>query len=118
KYKILENVADATQTMGIEENVYKDLIPNNFTVPDELTSKIRMLRAETRLAATSANDPNRFILAQGLLLRGIIDTTITSLLVKYKDTLTKYNLWSGKPPHNDQTYSKSASVKNIYLYDK
>ncbi|MEY8436051.1 ATP-binding protein [Streptococcus hyointestinalis] len=118
KRKILESVADATQTMGIEENVYKDLIPNNFVVPDELSNKIRMLRAETRLAATSADDPNRFILAQGLLLRGIIDTTITSLLVKYKDTLTKNKLWAGKAPHNDITYSKAVSVKNITLYNK
>ena len=118
KRKILESVADATQTMGIEENVYKDLIPNNCVVPDELSNKIRMLRAETRLAATSADDPNRFILAQGLLLRGIIDTTITSLLVKYKDTLTKNELWAGKAPHNDITYSKVVSVKNITLYNK
>lgn len=118
KHKILESVADATQTMGIEENVYKDLIPNNFVVPDELSNKIRMLRAETRLAATSADDPNRFILAQGLLLRGIIDTTITSLLVKYKDTLTNNKLWAGKAPHNDMAYNKAVSVKNITLYNK
>ncbi|MGL5896975.1 MAG: ATP-binding protein [Lactococcus lactis] len=118
KSKILESVADVTQTMSIEENVYKDLIPDSFIVPNEIANKIRMLRAETRLASTSAEDPNRFILAQGLLLRGIIDNTITLLLLKYKNEIVKNNLFSGRPPHSDRNYSKSTSIKDMTLRDK
>ena len=62
--------------------MYKELVPANFRVPQNIGTKIRRLREEM-IEAAEDKDINRFILTQGLLLRAMIESTTTVLLKRY-----------------------------------
>lgn len=88
----LDKLAKETQTYSELNNVYKELIPKDFVIPDSVSSKIRRLYAEMNTAATSQDDPDRFILTQGLLLRALIESTSTTLLKNFMDEINSNSL--------------------------
>lgn len=111
KSAILSNFAKSTDAYKRDNSVYKELIPKNFVVPRTVDSKIRRLREETISAATSIDDPDRFILTQGLLLRGILDTTLSTVIIKNLNEFHKLKILNSH-------FSKPKQVYDMKLRDK
>ncbi|WP_261805535.1 ATP-binding protein [Lapidilactobacillus luobeiensis] len=87
KDRLISQIAQQTDTYKRNHSVYKKLIPTSFSVPSNIITKIQMLREEMVAAATDEADPNRFILTQGLLLRAMIDSTCSIVIIKNLDNL-------------------------------
>lgn len=113
KQQLLNDFGLNTDTYKIDNNVYEELIPSGFAVPTNVASKIRRLREEAKLAA-SVDDKERFLLTQGLLLRAILDNTVTQLLIKNREEINNNDLWFSiqhKP-------TNSKKVSDLKLDDK
>ncbi|XEO93177.1 ATP-binding protein [Latilactobacillus sakei] len=85
KKNLLDTVARNTDAYRKDNSVYKELIPRNFIVPQSIASKIRRLREEANNIVTDKDTPDKFILTHGLLLRALIDSTTSTLLIKNSD---------------------------------
>lgn len=105
KKSLLDAVARTTSTYTIDNSVYKELIPTNFDVPESVSPKIRRLREEAIKAATTKDDPDKYILTQGLLLRAILECTTTAILIKYRNEYPK----KGKIFTNDMPTNQSVA---------
>ena len=95
--------------------MYKELVPANFRVPQNIGTKIRRLREEM-IEAAEDKDINRFILTQGLLLRAMIESTTTVLLKRYweeasADDLIRINNTPKKLTAENQVDPLSFKVK-------
>lgn len=122
KKNILNEVAKSTQTYKHDNSVYTELIPKSFVVPKNIGSKIRRLREETVRLETSNNTTDECILAQGLLLRAILDTTTTTLLVKYREEINTYgSIFKNQLNYDKNVYDLKLKEKYHYmikLFDK
>lgn len=117
KSTILSNFAKSTDTYKRDNSVYKELIPKNFVVPITVDSKIRRLREETVSAATNADNPDRFILTQGLLLRGILDTTLSTVITKNFDEFKKLKLLDSHISNQKKAYNMTLKDKFFHAVD-
>ena len=91
KQLILSLITQSTISYKKDNSVYKELVPKNFSVPETVGTKIRMLREEM-LEAAEDKEIGRFILTQGLLLRAMIESTTTTYLRKYWEEASKNDL--------------------------
>lgn len=111
KKKILELTAKRTEAYEKDNSVYKELIPSNFRVPNSVSSKIRRFREEAGNATTDKDNRDKFILTQGLLLRGLIDSTTSTLIFKNLDELHSLEILNSHIKNQKNAY-------NMKLKDK
>ena len=115
KQDILDSAIKSTTSYKKDHSVYKELVPTNFRVPQNIGTKIRRLREEM-IEAAEDKDINRFILTQGLLLRAMIESTTTVLLKRYwveasTDDLIRINNTPKKLTAENQVDPLSFKVK-------
>ncbi len=114
KNKIFEIVATSTETYKIDNSVYKELVPSDFEIPQRIQSKIRRIREEAIKAATSKDNPDRFIITQGLLLRAIIENSTSLLLTTMRKELDDNELWETQRKTDTEVKIKNLSFEDKY----
>ncbi|BEI63895.1 ATP-binding protein [Lactiplantibacillus plantarum] len=116
KKKILELTSKHTDAYKRDNSVYLELIPKNFSVPNTVGSKIRRLREEMVSAATDENNTDKFILSQGLLLRALLDTTTSAVLIKNREELCSLHILNKNEGKNENTiYNIKLGKRYKYL---
>lgn len=108
KQLILSAVTQSTTSYKKDNSVYKELVPQNFSVPETVGTKIRMLREEI-LEAAEDKEISRFILTQGLLLRAMVESTTTTYLRHYWKEASNNDLIIN---HNEQV-CKLSKVSDV-----
>lgn len=111
KNEVITKLVEITSTYQKDNSVYKELIPSNFKVPKTVNSKIRRLREEMISAATNNENPDRFILTQGLLLRAMLDSSVSSLITKHLQEFHELNILNNYVKTENDAY-------NLKLKDK
>lgn len=109
KQLILSAVIQSTTSYKKDNSVYKELVPQNFSVPETIGTKIRMLREEM-LQAAEDKEISRFILTQGLLLRAMIESTTTTYLRQYWEEASNNNLILDQNSNNIRTITQQKQV--------
>lgn len=115
KDKVLEAVAKNSTGYQIDHSRYNDIIPKDFVLPETIPNKIWHLRNEAVTAAAGKVTPDHFLLAQGLWLRALIDTTTSTLLVKYRLEINENGKIFRKEIHTDKEIY-DFQLKDKYLY--
>ncbi|WP_285120620.1 ATP-binding protein [Lactococcus petauri] len=115
KDKVLEAVAKSSTGYQIDHSRYNDIIPKDFIVPKTISNKIWHLRNEAVTAAAGKVTPDHFILAQGLWLRALLDTTTSTLLVKYRLEINENGKIFRKQIQTDNEIY-NLQLKDKYLY--
>lgn len=116
KEEAIKAVYRTTDAYVRDNSVYKELVPSNFKVPENVGPKIRRLREEA-VAAATLEEPDRFILTQGLLLRALIDSTTCVLLVKNFDEARNLEIFKGVKIRG-KDISNPVDIENLPLAQK
>lgn len=114
KRELLNTTIRGTEKFKQDNSVYKELIPSNFIVPAGVPSKIRRLREETGKAFADKENPDRFILTQGLLLRALLDTILSSVLIHNIDEINSL-FFKERPKDKYQIYFLTLNKKFDYV---